>query len=45
LKAAVAKLEAGELVSDDSLNALVATQVLSAKTAQRELVVLRFGGG
>ena len=33
LKAAVAKLEAGELVSDDSLNALVATEVLSASAA------------
>jgi adenylate kinase len=29
IKAAVAKLEAGELVSDDSLNALVATEILS----------------
>lgn len=33
IKAAVAKLEAGELVSDDSLNALVATEVLSSNAA------------
>jgi adenylate kinase len=33
MKAAIAKLEAGELVSDDSLNALVATELLSSNAA------------
>jgi len=33
MKAAVAKLEAGELVSDDSLNALIATEILNPRAA------------
>lgn len=32
-KAAVAKLEAGELINDDSLNALVASEILSPKAS------------
>jgi len=33
MEAAVAKLEAGELVSDDSLNAFIATEILSPKAS------------